>query len=465
MSGRSASFVDRYMGVRREGTDPLGIGEENIRINTLHGILNSAALNMVGPFTAIFAMRIGATQLHVALLTSAPAIVSLLAMIPGARFIDRTERKKRVTLVFMAANRVGYLFLACVPFFAHGVQASIFVLLLALMNLPGAVSNIAWQAFISRIVPPEKRSRAFAARNRLMNLFGTTITVCTGLFLDHSVFPIGYQLAFVGAFVVAVAELLVFRKINDTGTGDGVIGGRSEPITDDSATAPAQPPQATSERRSALAVRFNLRIGALMRSQLTEILSEKRFVRYMLVSVYFYLAWQTPWPLFSWYQVRILHANNLWVSILALLNTGGALAGYGYWQRMLDKRGNLRTLLISSLPIFIVPLVYAFSGSLLIIGLSNLVIGAIFSGVNLALFNTLLEMTPETKKATYLAYYTTAVTVASVLAPLLGVAFLQVMSFRYSFIACAAFRLSGSLAFLFMERLERRKEAEPLPAT
>ena len=75
---------------------------QNICTNILHGIFNVATLDMVNPFTGIFAMKLGATTLQVALLSSAPAAVSLLAMIPGARLIDRQVRKKRLTFLFMS---------------------------------------------------------------------------------------------------------------------------------------------------------------------------------------------------------------------------------------------------------------------------------------------------------------------------------------------------------------------------
>lgn len=444
VSPKLQSLVDTYLGARRSGREPLESGERNIRTSSLHGIFSSTAASMVGPFTAIFAMKIGASQLHVALLTSAPAVVSLLAMIPGARLIDRARERKLLTYRFMLANRVFYLALAVVPFFAPRSQATIFVLLLALMNLPGAISSIAWQTFIARIIPPDKRSRAFAARNRLMNVFGTATTVLTGVFLDRSRFPIGYQIAFLLAFALAAVELAVFNRIE-------------EPKDRGEAPPAAASIETAAGARERLAWRWKIA------EALAEILAQRNFVRYTLVSMLFYLAWQTPWPLFSWYLVRVLHANNVWVSVLSLLNTGGALVGYSFWQRTLDRRGNLMTLFISTSPIFLVPVVYSFSQHLWVIAGFEAFTGALFSGVNLALFNTLLEMTPENKKATYIAYYTTAVTVTSIIAPLFGVSLLRFMTFRWAFLFCAAFRLAGSLGFRLMLRdLERERRALPL---
>jgi MFS family permease len=412
-------------------------------------------MNMVGPFAAIFAMKIGATQLHVALLTSAPAVVSLLAMIPGALTIDRSDRKKRLTARFMLGHRAFYVTLACVPFFPGPARATAFVTLLALMNLPGAVSNVAWQAFASRIVPPEHRATTFAARNRLMSVVGTAVTLALGIFLDRVVFPVGYQIAFVAAFLVALAELAVFNRIREpaqTREGLPVLKSPASP-----ALGSPYPPFASTPRIPILS--FWVRYGRAAMGGVRGILRERRFVRYTLVSMLFYLAWQIPWPLFSWYQVRVLHANNVWVSMLALVNTGGALVGYGFWSRFINRWGNLRALFTATLPIFVTSIVYAFSSQLYTIAAANLLVGAIFSGVNIALFNTLLEMTPEEQKTSFIAYFNTAVTISSIIAPLLGVGLLRFMSFRAAFLVTAAIRLSGSLCYYALYRAEKREAA------
>jgi MFS family permease len=397
------------------------VRDRNLHLTVVHGIFNAAAVNIVGPFMAIFAIRLGATQLHVALLTSAPAVASLLAMIPGARAIDRSRQKQALTARFVLISRFFYLALACVPFFPTRAAPTLFVMLLAIMNLPGAIANVAWQGFLARIVAPADRANAMAARNRLMSVTGTALALTVGLFLDRAVFPVGYQLAFVGAFLLSLLELAVFRRMQE-------------------------PP----ERRkvSRVAGRHSIR----------SILRERRFVRYTLVSMLFYLAWQIPWPLYNWYQVQVLHANNVWVSVLNLLNTGGALFGYGFWRRFINRWGNLRSLVAATLPIFVTSIAYAFSNQLYTIAASNLLVGMIFSGVNILLVNTLLEMTPEEHKTSYIAYYNTAVTLSAIAAPLLGVGLLGVMSFKAAFLVTAGIRVAGSLCYYALYRAEKREE-------
>ena len=142
-------------------------------------------------------------------------VVSLIAMIPGARYVDRFPRKKRITALFMLGHRVFYLLMAFIPFFTPDRRAALLVGAIAIMNLPGAISNVAWQAFVGGIIPPEMRATAFAARNRLMNVVGTVTVLAVGRVLDWLSFPLGYQVVFAGAFVMALLEIWVFNHLSE----------------------------------------------------------------------------------------------------------------------------------------------------------------------------------------------------------------------------------------------------------
>ncbi len=421
----------------------------NIRLNVLHGVASILTLNMVQPFIGILAVKYNASNFQVGLLSSAPAVVSLIAMIPGARYVDRFPRKKRITALFMLGHRVFYLLMAFIPFFTPDRRAALLVGAIAIMNLPGAISNVAWQAFVGGIIPPEMRATAFAARNRLMNVVGTVTVLAVGRVLDWLSFPLGYQVVFAGAFVMALLEIWVFNHLSEPDPAQtaewqarsaaaATATGNSEPVSATAAT-PNEAPGLWSGLRQAAA----------------GIMAHPRFLRYTAASMLFYLMWQIPWPLFTLYQVRVLGANNTWVSLLNLANTGGSIVGYGFWADFADHHGHLRTLFVASLGIFLVPLAYAFSHSLAMVAAVNLMTGAIFSGVNLSLFNYLLEVTPEHRRTTYIAYYNTTVNIASIIAPLVGVAFLNWLDFKWAFILCAALRFIGSFIFDIVHRIER----------
>lgn len=431
--------------------------EHNMRTNTLHGVVSVMALNLVHPFIGIFAVRLGASNYQIALLSSAPAVVSLMAMIPGARFVDRFPRKKRVTMGFLLAHRLFFLALASIPFFTPDRRAAVLVAVIALMNLPGAIGNVAWQSFISGIIPSSLRPRAFASRNRWMSLVGTAVVLVAGRLLDLMSFPVGYQVVFALAFAFAIAETAVFSRIDEDAALDLRAAAAAAGI------ARATPASAAALRRPDSPEPRQTGSGgplSALRRTWQEVSTHRSFVRYMGASVYFYFAWQIAWPLFTLYQVRVLGANNLWISILNLANTGGSLVGYGFWANYANRRGNLRTLYTASAGIFVVPLVYAFSKSLYTVAAFNLLTGAIFSGVSLSLFNALLDTTPERHRTSYIAYYSTSVNVSAILAPMAGVALLNRFGFMWAFLIAALSRITGSLAFLWIDVLETRDRSQ-----
>ncbi len=425
------SLRELQTSLRERVGPPRGAGRlsRNIWTNTAHGIISVAAANMIQPFINIFAIKSGATNFQVAMLSTAPALVSLVTMIPGGALVDRRPDKKRLTAIFFLGHRLFYFLIALIPFFTTDHRAAVLVTAVALMNLPGAISNVAWQGFIARIIPADRRPSAFAQRSLWMNVAGTVAVLIVGRTIDIIGYPLGYQVVFALAFVLALVEIWVFTRLEE----------------EQPEAAPA-----TTERR----------VPALSFSGLArDLTTEKRFIRYTLASMGFYLAWQSAWPLFSLYQVRVLGANNTWVSILNLANTGGSIVGYGFWARHAERNGNLKTLFTASLGMFTVPTVYAFSHSLYSIAFWNLATGLIFSGVTLSLFNALLEMTPEARKTTYIAYYNTAITVTAMVAPLIGVGLLNLLGYMGAFLATAAMRLVGSFLFIYIHRVETAERA------
>lgn len=424
--------------------------ERNIRVNIYHGITSIMALNLVAPFIGIFAVKIGASDFQVGLLSSGPALVSLLSMIPGGRFMDRQPKKRDLVTRFIFFHRLFFLFIASIPFFTPDRRAWLMVFAVAIMNIPASIANIGWQAFISKVVPMSRRADAFAARNRLMNLAGTVVVLITGRVIDMMGFPLGYQITFAGAFFLSLGEIWVLRRVDESAA---VEAEDTEPVA------------GRTSSRAALAAAASKAEGfSSFGTAVRDILSHGRFVRYTLASIIFYLVWQTPWPLFTLYQVKVLGANNMWVSLLNLTNTGGTLLGYGFWARKCNQLGNLTTLFLSSVGIFVVPVAYGLSKSLVTVAVSNLLTGAIFSGVNLALFNQLLEVTPEKNKATYIAYYTTAVNGAAIVAPMLGVSLLGLLGFFWAFMTCALLRFAGSFVFLLVKSLDNKADARRTPA-
>lgn len=420
----------------------------NIRWNNWNGIFQILAGNMINPFIGILAIKLNATNMQIALLSSLPAVASVIAMIPGARLIDRGSRKKGITTLFFLLNRIFFVGIAAVPFFSPDRRAAMLVIAVALMNLPGAVANTAYQALMGDIVPRRRRGGVMASRNFWMGLAGNVTLLGTGLALDRLPFPAGYQWMFTAAFVLALAEVWALAQIDEPARAQTTAdhGSAASGATGDAAGATVR---VAVTDAAPFSVRFRAKVG--------EVLAQKDFVSFALTSLIFQFGWQMAWPLFTKYQVSYLGANNWWTSLIAFIGGITTMIFYPIWARWADRWGTNYMLGFAAAGLATVPVLYAISQSLLSIALWNLWMGIFVAGVVLLLFNGLLEVTPEKDRTSYVAYYNTLVNISAIVAPIIGVTVMNRFSIWTAFYAASVFRFLGALALIALPR--HKKEA------
>lgn len=412
----------------------------NMRANDWNGIWQALAGNMVGPFVGILAIRLGATNAQIGLLSSLPAAASIMATIPGARLVDRSADKKRVTTLFFFLTRIFFLIFAAVPFLPPTWRTTALVAAVALSNLPGAVANTAYQSLIADVIPANRRASAYSSRNRLMSVLGNVTLLGTGLLLDRLIFPGGYQIMFAIAFALAVAELYALTQFimptraaaaaatqrGDGGIGSGAaaVGGTVVPVRI------ANPPL--------------LRL----RQAVQGIRSQRAFVSFAMTSMIFHFGWQMCGPLFTKYMVSYLGANNLWISIISIAGSISAFFSFPIWARWADRYGNRKLVGYAACGMALSPLIYAISRDLLTLTILNTVINFFVAGIIMLLFNGLLEVVPAEGRTSYLAYYNTLVNVMAMITPLIGVAIMSRVSIYAAFYTAGAIRFLGGLALI-----------------
>ena len=282
----------------------------NIRVNAEHGAWQSLAANLYSPFLGVLAIKLGASNLQVALISALPAAVSCVASILGAQVLRRFDRKKGAACAFAFANRLFLLGIAALPLFSEDSRASALVLLIALMNVPGAIGNIAWQALMADAIPSELRGDAFAVRSRIVTAVGFLPTLVGGYLLDALSFPIGYQVVFVVAFAASVMEVRALAKTHEPCRDVGYV-----------------PRVSDSTRRGTIGRRALL--GQVARAGFTP--------RAML----FYFGWMMAQPLFTIYYVRVLDCGNLWVAVFAIVSSMAQYLSFPMWSRYAARKGKL----------------------------------------------------------------------------------------------------------------------------
>ncbi len=387
------------------------LNRHNVRYNTANQVLQTIGLNMVSPFLGILALQSGASPLQVGLLSSLPAVAAMLATLPATGLLRRIRPMRAATWLFLS-TRAFYLVLASIPLWAGPAAPIAIAVAVGLMNLPGSAALLAWQAFIARVFPFGRRGAAFAVSNRWMAVAVTFTTVVAGWAIDRLGTPRGYEIVFAAAFAVGLAEVWALRRLI--------------------------PPRRVTERPPTVPVR--------------DVLASRPYLRYCTLSIAWYLAWQTPWPLFTEFQVSVLGANALWLGVLSLTSNVANFLAYTYWARRSAIFGNVPTLGIACVGMALAPLAMMLSQHLWELALYNLITNIPNAGVVLLLFNGLLETAPEEGRTTALALYSTLTSAAAAVAPLIGVALLQTFGYTLSFGFDALCRVAVGYAFIRLSR-------------
>lgn len=404
---------------------------ETIKNNERNSIWNGAfsiiAMSLVSGFIPLFAIQVlGANNQQVGLLSSLPSLMSILAMIPGAIWLNRLETKKKFTAISIFMARFFLLLLVFVPFIPYVNQAWILVVLIALMNFPTALATLSWQSFIGDLIPDERRGQFFSERNRILTIVGMITTFIVGVILNlFDVSAAGpYQIFFTLGFLFGVLEVYYLMK--------------------------------HIEHRRVIPKKAE-NVKKLDFSFLKKMIKHKPYVYFLICALLFNFGWQMAWPLFNIYQINYAGATAFWVSLFTVANQVSQIASYKWWGRLADKKGNSVMLLIAALGMTTAPVLTILSTNLIYLTMVNLWSGTFVAGTTMLLFNQLLKVSPENDRTSYLASYNVVIAGIGFIAPQLGVLFLELYGMNVAMGISSIFRFVGGLAFLVVVLYVERK--------
>ncbi len=393
--------------------------ESNLKYFVLNGILFTLVTNLYKPFAQKFLDRINGTEFHFSLYNSLPGLIAVFAVIPGVLMMSRAANKKLIISFFTFLSRVFILSFALVPLAPIKYQPAIFVLISSLMNFPESVFNTAMQSFSGDVFKGKNRTLAITSKNK----YSQFISFISLLLLGQIIKLIGtttgkamliYQVFFTAAFVVGIFEIAAFYKIKE------------------------------EERVQSEKIEF-IKV-------LKEILKNKVYTKFLLCSLIFHFAWQFGWPLFSIYQIKYLHADETWITILGVTSGIVMFFSFNSWNRIINRNGNPFAIALATLGMAVTPILYILSSNLYVLTLSGLIMGYFTSGIVTVILNSLLEAAPEKNRIIYVAVHSTLTNFTLFIAPLAGGLILDYSNIYIALAVCAVLRLIGSAAFFIRGR-------------
>jgi len=420
-----------------------------LRRNFLHlyldiawwGLLNGSILVFLG----VYASRLGASTFQLGLLTASPALMNLLFTFPAGTLLER-KPVARVTRWSALLMRLFYFLLIPLPvLLPAGTQVWVILAITLLMNIPGTLIAIAFNAFFAEAVPPEWRGQVAGVRNALFSITTMVTALTVGLILDRTPFAIGYQIVFgIGAFGAMMSALHLWLVR----------------LPDKPAVAPSSNGIQKELRAAEKAPLKALRLQALR----LDVLSGA-FGRLLALIFVYQLGVYLIGPVVPKYQVNVLQLSDVTISQASALFWVAHFIG-SLQSRRLSQRWGFQRMTGWGLMIVTITLVmFTFSFHRWIYLLHSLIGGIGWAWIAGGLINFVLERIPADDRPSHLAWFNLINNAAALLCGLLAPLIAGWIGMAATLLLAAALRLGVGVVLCARKpiQLPRWKPAREKP--
>lgn len=380
----------------------------------------AAVVGAVIAFNSAYALRLGASNSDIGLLSSLPSLLAILIAIPAGQFMQSRPQRDTWMAGMIGLHRLGYLLLALAPWLhlfnlSPGVWV---VILLTVFTIPVRFFDVSWIPFLGNIIAPERRGSILSARSMVFNGTITLLTFLAGLWLTRISFPLNYQLLYLVGFIGAELSTFYITRLK-------------VPEQTRQVVQPVQKISLVQQWQS-------------LRSALQEY---PVFTRMTVNTLLHGLGVWTAGPLYILYYIRSLGAEESWIGLNATISTLFIIIGYPFWRPLLARLGEPRTLKWAIMGAGLFPLLVGFSPSLTPILIASAINGFFTAGINLSHFTTLLKVIPPERGPEFTGIYTTLINIGAFMCPLVGVAIANIVGLVPTLVGCGVLVLLGSSSF------------------
>ncbi len=398
---------------RVTASTPADVPKFNIRCLYLE-IFFAGILGAITTYNSLFAVRLGASDALIGILTAVPALITAVLSIPSARFLERRNRRVAWLLGSLFFMRIGYLVIVVLPLLAPTNAAFWLVIWVIILNIPLALFNNGFNALLAELVPQARRAFVFSRRTIIYSLVVSITLVATGVWLNRVAFPLNFQSVYLIGIVLVMGSQIYLARVK----------------------IPAQVSPAVR------APNINAQVSSQTRAPLTPPMRKVIFN-----TLIYQLGLQVSGPLFVIYYVNNLHADDGMVSLNTAAGTLGVVFGLFLWEAVLRKRSYGWVLRTATLGTWMFPFTVAFSHNFTLIIIANFVVNLLHPAVDLSTLNVILNLSPPEKRTMYLSYFTVAVNVSTFIAPLSAVPLAGLITIPGVMALSAVLRLTGGILF------------------
>lgn len=379
----------------------------------------AAFLSAAAAFNAPFALRLGASNADIGLLSSIPALLAILVTLPAGQFITRQRRRMPWLLGSLLLSRIGYLLVIFIPWLPLGNRGAGLVWLLIIFTIPAHFFNVTWGPMLADVVPETDRARVFALRNILLAGVVTVGVFLAGRWLQSVPFPLNYQIMYGVGFAAAMVSTYYLTRLKVP-----------------ESHVPEPPAQALGPL-------------ALLRGWRDAFKVEPDFARITLNTLLHGIGLWMIAPVYILYYVRTLGAEEGWLGLNSMMANLTPIIGYYLWQRGVIRLGENKVLRWTIMGLGVYPILVGIAPSLTVILAFTALYGLVAPAVNLSHYPMLLKICPTAQRPMFLALYTTIMNIGAFVMPLIGVKLAEAIGPAPVIIAGGVLSALGSSSFIW----------------
>lgn len=381
------------------------------------GLFASASDNIIITFVTLYILALGGTRGQVGLMSSLSSLGSALLLLVGAVLVERFGHRKELTMLFGGGiARLAILVMALLPLLIKG-QAIVWVAIILSVTRDsfGNLAFPAWMSVTADVVPMEGRGRFFGSRNFIMGVTGILAILLVGELITQISIPLGYQIAFGLAFAFGMLSTFSFSNLRDPKAS-------FTPVKVAGSFSP--------------------------RAMVQDLKEHPTFLALGLIMAFWNFSLNIAGPFFNVYMVANLKFTASMVGVTSIVSTVASLLVQRRIGRLSDRFGPRKVQLISMILIPILPFAWMFITKLWHVVVLNSFGGAMWGAFNLASFNFLLSLTPDTQRARFSAIYQILVMLALAGGAAIGAWVVTQWGYHTIFLWSAIGRLIATILFI-----------------
>ncbi len=344
---------------------------ESLRASFKDGVFASTMLGVTDHYVIPFALLLGATVQQVGWVSGFPNLLSSISQLFASYAVDRIGGRLKLLVRAVATQAALLLSISLLAWADLPHRVELFLVLLVLFAMSGALAGPAWGSLMTDYIPMRKRGRYFAWRNRILGVVNVVSMVGAGLLLTWA-----RELSHTAGFFIIFLIGALARFV--------------------SAAYIAQMSDVPQRRDPASEFTFLMFLARFRESNFVKFVA---FVATLTFSAFLAA------PFFAVFMLRDLQLSYLDYMLLQVISTVTGLLALPLWGRHADLVGNVRVLRLTGFLSTLIPLFWLVSHNIFYLALVQMFAGFAWSGITLCASNFIYDAVTPQKRVRCIGYF------------------------------------------------------------